>query len=206
MNAILMRLQMLGGDISQATGDHLIDDLQNIKFKTVLHFKSDNEPFYVGFYDNFYRLNHTLARSDPNAFIDKAIMTHYVSVDDECAVGQAFWQTNKFTPLTYGTADFDEWHDDFEEMDLSPFLKATKGRPPEFLQILYSYGYPDCFFICLNDDNQSDPMVFGADHEQYFDEVSEEGRLSEFLAKLMSVSESRDVIKNFLDDVHADDE
>ena len=49
-------------------------------------------------------------------------------------------------------------------------------------------------------------MVFGADHEQYFDEVSEEGRLSEFLAKLMSVSESRDVIKNFLDDVHADDE
>lgn len=204
MNQILKRLQELGGDVSQATGDNLMNDLQTVTFERVLHFNSD-EPFHSDFYDEFYEPNAELASSDPQAFIEKAIAEHYVLVDDECAVGQAFWTVKKFTPLTEGTADFDEWHGDFAEMNLSPFLQVTDGQSPEFLQILYSYGYPDHYFVCLNDINQDDPMVFGTDHEMYFEEVSEEGRLSEFLATLMSATESRDVIQAFLDHVQADE-
>ncbi|MDO4250816.1 MAG: hypothetical protein Q4C68_04825 [Moraxella sp.] len=194
--SILERIHALGGDISQTKGVSLIDDLQTITFKNVLHFKDNDEPFY-DFY-NFYKVNQSL---NTNEFIDKAIAEYYISCDDEdSTVGQAFWRGYLFTPLTPNTIDYDEWHDDFDDMDLSQFLAVTNGQPPEFLILIYSYGYPDHYFICANDVSDN-PTVFSTDHEVYFDEIENEGFLLDFLNRFMSKQESRTYIQNFLDEV-----
>ncbi len=201
---ILNRIAELGGDISQTTGHSLIDDLQKITFKEVLHFKNDDEPFY-NFYEDFYEVNQELL-IDAEQFIDKAIAHYYIASDDETGLGQAFWRGFLFTPLTPNTPDYDEWSADFKEMDLSECLAVTGGKTPEFLMLIYSYGYPDHYFICANDVNADNPSVFGTDHEQYFDEIEKVGTLSEFLDNFMSKKEARIYIQEFLDDVENDDE
>ncbi|WP_066802313.1 hypothetical protein [Moraxella oblonga] len=200
---ILNRIAKLGGDISQTTGQYLIDDLQKITFKEVLHFKRpDEEPFY-DFYDEFYDNNQSLL-NNTEQFIDKAINQYYVSADDdETAVGQAFWQTQLFTPLTPNTPDYNEWSADFldDDIDLSQCLEVTGGKAPEFLIFIYSYGYPDHYFICTNDINSDNPTVFGTDHEVYFEEITNKGSLLDFLNKFMTKQEARIYIQEFLDDV-----
>lgn len=204
---ILNRIAELGGDISETTGQSLIDDLQKITFKEVLHFKRpDDEPFYSGFYEEFYEVHQDLS-DNIEQFIDKAISEHYISAnDDETAVGQSFWQTQLFTPLTPNTPDYDEWFGDFDEMDLSPFLEVTDGEKPEFLMFIYSYGYPDHYFICTNDVNADNPTVFSTDHEVYFDEVDNRGSLLNFLNKFMTKQEARIEIQEFLDYIKNEDD
>lgn len=190
---ILNRIAELGGDISQTKGQSLIDDLQNITFKDALHFK-DDEPL-CDFYNIFYEQNkHLLNNTDES--INQAIAEYYTAGD-----GTNFWQNQLFTPLTPNTPDYDEWVTYFNETDFSQFLEVTGGRTPEFLMLIYSHGYPNHYFICTNDVNQDNPMVFSTDHEVYFDEVENEGLLSDFLNHFMSKQEARVHIQGFLDDV-----
>lgn len=196
---ILNRIAELGGDISQTTGDSLIDDLQKITFKEVLYFKDDCG-FYDDFCEVFYEQNQNLL-DNIDEFIDKAIAEYYVSSDDETGLGQAFWQTQLFTPLTPNTPDYDEWFSNFDESNFAQFLEVTGGKAPEFLMFIYSYGYPDHYFICTNDVNQDNPTVFSTDHEVYFDEVDNRGLLLNFLNKFMTKQEARVAIQEFLNDI-----
>lgn len=199
---ILNRIADLGGDISQTKGQSLIDDLQKITFKEVLHFKRpDDEPFYSGFYEEFYEVNQDLS-DNTEQFIDKAISEHYISADDDdTAVGQSFWQTQLFTPLTPNTPDYDEWVGNFDESNFAQFLEVTDGQAPEFLIFIYSYRYPDHYFICTNDINSDNPTVFGTDHEVYFEEITNKGSLLDFLNNFMTKQEARIYIQEFLDNV-----
>ena len=145
--------------------------------------------------------NIELANDDEQAFIKKAIDTYYISSSDDVALSQVFWRGVSFTPLTQGTKDYDGWFDDFNdttERDLSPCLKATGGQTPQFAILMYSYGYPDHYFICVNDVNADNPTVFSTDHEVYFREMQTEGTLQEFLQRLMTKAECADRIQTFL--------
>ena len=68
----------------------------------------------------------------------------------------------------------------------------------EFISIVYSYGYPDEYFVCLTDPNQSNPTVYSSDHEVYYSEIDNEGTLEEFLKRYWTKSEFLIAIKEYL--------
>jgi hypothetical protein len=76
--------------------------------------------------------------------------------------------------------------------------KTVEGKEMDFVCIFYSYGYPDHYFVCTTDPDQSNPTVYGTDHEAYFDEIENEGSLEEFLDKFMTKEEFREVVKEYL--------
>lgn len=57
----------------------------------------------------------------------------------------------------------------------------------ELIQILYVYGYPDTYYLCLQDPNTADPSVFSADHADSFGRVANHGPLSEFLSTYLTL-------------------
>lgn len=81
--------------------------------------------------------------------------------------GQSFWQPTLFTPYKEGTADFNEWNDDFldDEIDLKAIIQLTDNPEPDFLQLFYRYGFPDHLYICASDPCPENPTLFGTDHE-----------------------------------------
>lgn len=203
---ILNRIAELGGDISQTTGQSLIDDLQKITFNHLLYFKRpDEEPFY-DFYPDFYDKNRELAKNSEQ-FIKKAIDDYYTPIDNnQTNREQSFWVRQFFTPLTLNTPYYNEWLNYFNEIDLSLFLEQTGGQTPEFLILIESYAHPDHYFICANDINADNPTVFSTDHEVYFDEVKNEGSLLDFLNHFMTKQEVRVCIQEFLDEVENEED
>lgn len=199
--SILQRIEALGGKIKQVENASLLETIQAISFDTVLHFKptdESDEPF-CNFSEYFFDDNIELAKQDKNIFIRKAIAFYYLPASDETGRGQVFWRNDyTFTPVTKGTADYDEWKGDFEDIDLSQCLAVTDNQPPEFAIIAYSYGYPDHYFICTNDKTPENPTVFSTDHEEYFDVIQKEGTLEEFLNRLMTKEESIKYLDEFL--------
>ncbi|MCD9854897.1 hypothetical protein LUD75_09285 [Epilithonimonas sp. JDS] len=161
---ILERIKQLGGNIDNVKGSSLTDDLLAITFDTVLYQRpvdtpwasaEEEEPIYgIG---DFIDENTELFKTDKQALYNK-IIDKYFRLTEE-AYGQAFWQPRLFTPFKEGTADFDEWNSDFtdEDTDLSEIIKVTDDNTPDFLQVFYSYGFPDNFFICLSDPNPDNP-------------------------------------------------
>jgi len=135
---------------------------------------------------------------DVEAFLDLA-ETHYL-FDADITVGQDMWTPQSFTPLTPGTQDFAEYKSWFDEyVDLSPIRSFCESEPLEFVQILFGYGYPDHYYVCLQDATPEDPTVIGTDHEQFFSEVSTQGSLSEFLKQYHTRSEFRKLIRDYLE-------
>ena len=135
---------------------------------------------------------------DTEAFLDLA-EAHYLSGKD-LIVGQDMWTPQVFTPLTPDTPDFAEYKSWFDEfVDLSPIRPFCEGEPLEFVQILFGYGYPDHYYICLQDADPNDPVVIGTDHEEFFSELRTRGPLSDFLNQYLTRSELRDRIRDYLE-------
>lgn len=198
---ILNKIKGLGGNIDNIKGLSLQEDLLAVTFDTVLYPRpvdkpwasaEDTEPIYgIG---EFIDSNLKLLRTEKEAFYFKIVEKYFCLT--EAGYGQAFWQGHLFTPYKEGTNDFSEWNDWLnEEAALKEVRKITDDTKPEFIQLFYSYGFPDSYYICLSDPNQENPTVFGTDHEQFFSEITNEGSMEEFLEKFMTKDEVLEFIK-----------
>lgn len=206
---IFDRIKALGGNIDQVKGESWIEDLLSITFNTVLYERpqdtpwadaKDQEPIYgLGEYIDQHQA--TLAKN-PQAFYQQLIQDYYQLTEE--GRGQTFWQLVLFTPFKAGTADFDEWHSDFVtddvdlQVDLKEVIALTQNPQPDFLQIVYRYGFPDQYYICLSDPYPENPTLFGTDHEVFFREVTNEGTLLAFLNRCMTPEELIEIIQNKL--------
>lgn len=202
---ILDRLKELGGNIDQVKGNSIVEDLLSISFNTVLYRRpidtpwataDETEPIYgIG---KFVDDNKDLFDSDKDTFYNKMIDTYYRLTKE--GYGQMFWIARLFTPYKEGTSDFEEWNMDFtDDVNLEEVYKIVDDPKPDFIQLFYSYGFPDNYYICLSDPNPENPTLFGTDHEQFFYEVTNEGNLEEFLRKFMTKKELIEIVKKRID-------
>lgn len=199
---LLEKIKQLGGNIDNVKGNSLAEDILSITFDTVLYRKTedtpwqtaeDAEPIYgIG---EFINDNIELFKTDKQALYDK-IIDKYFRLTDE-GYGQVFWQPRLFTPFKEGTEDYDEWNTEFtdEDNDLTEIIKVINDETPDFIEVFYSYGFPDNYYICLTDPNQENPTLFGTDHEEYFREVTNEGNLEDFLNTFMTKDELLEIVK-----------
>lgn len=200
---ILQRIQELGGNIDQVKGTTLAEDLLAITFNTVLYRKPTDAPWQtadeaepIHGIGDFINENETLFRTDKAAFYQK-ITDKYYQVTKE-GYGQVFWTAQPFTPFKAGTEDFEEWNDEFidGDTDLAEVHKLTNDPQPDFIQLFYSYGFPDHYYIALTDPDPENPTLFGTDHEVFFSEIINEGKLEDFLNACMTKAELIEIIAN----------
>lgn len=205
---ILDRISQLGGDISQVKGQMILDDLLSITFNTVLYKRpvdtlwakaEEEEPIFgLG---EFIEQHQELVETNREALYQK-IITHFYQNTEE-AYGQTFWQPVLFTPFKEGTADYDNWYegyfDDETLVDLSEVEKVTGTRTGDFLQLFYSYGFPDQLYISLDDPEKENPTVFGTDHEVFFGEITNEGALEAYFNQFMTRDELIEIVAKALD-------
>lgn len=199
---ILHRIKALGGNIEHVKGQSWSDDLQSISFNSVLYEQAhdtpwakadEQEPIY-GLGDYITQHQATLD-ADPQAFYQQLIQAYYQVTED--GRGQTFWQAELFTPFKVGTADFEEWHADFisDDIDLEQIKQFTHDAQPDFIRLVYRYGFPDQYYICLSDPHPENPMLWGTDHTVFFRKVSCEGHLLDFLNRCMTPTDLIHIIK-----------
>ncbi|MGQ8867815.1 hypothetical protein [Myroides sp. TSA_177.3] len=205
---ILDRISQLGGDISQVKGQTILDDLLSITFNTVLYKRpvdtpwakaEEEEPIFgLG---EFIEEHQELVETNREALYQK-IITHFYQNTEE-AYGQTFWKPVLFTPFKEGTADYDNWYegyfDDETLVDLSEVEKVTGTQTGDFLQLFYSYGFPDQLYISLDDPEKENPTVFGTDHEVFFGEITNEGALETYFNQFMTRDELIEIVAKALD-------
>ncbi len=205
---ILNRIQALGGDISKVKGTSLADDLLAITFDTVLYEKPKDTPWTKADEEEpicglgeWVDTHIELYKSDKKAFYNKMIAEFYCLTQEPR--GQHFWIANLFTPFKEGTADYEEWYDDFSDeefVDLTEITKLTTDKTPDFIQLFYTYSYPDHLYIALSDPNPENPTLFGTDHEVFFSEVDNMGSLEDYLNTLMTPEELINIVEKALVD------
>lgn len=195
------RIKQLGGNIDGVKGNSLSEDILSITFDTVLYPRPEDtpwetaentEPIYgIG---EFINENKELFNTDKQALYNK-IIDKYFRLTNE-GYGQIFWQPKLFTPFKEGTEDFEEWNSEFtdEDIDLNEIIKITHDKKPDFIELFYSYGFPDHYYICLSDPNPENPTLFGTDHEEYFREVTNEENLEDFLNMFLTKEELIEIV------------
>lgn len=202
---ILDRFVELGADISQLTGESLSKDLQSLHFQNFLF---DEDYLDVGCeqVDEFLEENEELFEKDLDQFY--AEVTDYFwkyrdnTPPDETYLGQIYYKGSLLSPYDKSSDDFDEWNDWFEtKADLSE-VRQVVGDIEElsFVNIFGSHGFPDDYFICLQDPNPDNPTIFGTDHEVFFIEVENYGTLEEFLGAMLTKEELRNQIQDYLEE------
>ena len=203
---ILNRIQALGGDISQVKGTSLAEDLSAITFNTILYEKPEDtawaradeeEPIYgLG---EWVDAHMELYKTDKKAFYDQMIADFYRFTEE--GRGQHFWTASLFTPFKEGTDDYEEWYDDFADegfTDLTEITKVTGDKTPDFIELFYTYGYPDHIYIALSDPNPENPTLFGTDHEVFFSDIDNMGSLEDYLNTLMTPEELIEIVEKAL--------
>ena len=117
--AILERLQALGGDISLVKGESLAEDLCTITFDTILYKKplwapwmDENGEEPIDGLGEFLDANLTLYQADKERFFQKLYETYFILT--EVPYGQYFWLGEMFTPFQEGSRDFEAWHEVFQ--------------------------------------------------------------------------------------------
>lgn len=205
---ILDRINQLGGDISRVKGNNIAEDLLSITFNTVLYKRPVDTPWAtaeqtepIPGLGDFIAENQELVHTHREGLYQK-IITHYYRNTEE-GFGQTFWQPVLFTPFTKGTADYEEWYegyfDDDTVVNLSEVEQITGHREGDFLQLFYSYGFPDQLYIRLDDPQLDNPTVFGTDHEVFFGEITNEGSLEAYFNQFMTREELIEIVAKALD-------
>lgn len=204
---LLQRIQALGSNISQIKGESLFEQLSTITFNSVLYLKptdtpwantDEEEPIYglAEFIDQYS----TLITTNQEMLYQK-IIEHFYQLTDE-PHGQLFWEPTLFTPFLKGSDDFIEWNDlfvDVSEVNLQKIIEHTKTTTPAMIQLFTSYGYPSHYYCCLEDPHTDNPTLFGTDHTEFFQDISNEGSLLEFLNRCMTPTELISIVKKALD-------
>ncbi|MDM1045949.1 hypothetical protein HX004_08440 [Myroides sp. 1354] len=205
---ILDRINQLGGDISRVKGNNMAEDLLSITFNTVLYKRPVDTPWAtaeqtepIHGLGDFIAEHQELVHTHREGLYQK-IITHYYRNTEE-GFGQTFWQPVLFTPFTKGTADYEEWYegyfDDESLVDFTEVQMVTGKDPGEFLQLFYSYGFPDQLYISLDDSQLDNPTVFGTDHEVFFGEITNEGSLEAYFNQFMTGEELIEIVAKALD-------
>ena len=203
--AILERLQALGGDISLVKGESLAEDLCTITFDTVLYQKplwtpwtdaNGEEP--IDGLGEFLDANLTLYQADKERFFQKRYETYFIL--NEVPYGQYFWLGEMFTPFQEGTRDFETWHEVFqgEIYSFETIFSVTEANTTDLIHLFYGYGYPDGIYIASQDKNADNPRVFATDHEAWFIEIDDEGDLESYLHSFWTKEELRAEIEGKL--------
>ncbi|MEJ5104357.1 hypothetical protein [Chryseobacterium sp. MYb328] len=191
-DTIINKIKALGGNTEAVDVDKsFAENWKQIKFT---HYLYDKDWDVYGI-DQFYEANKELYQNQQEKFYEN-LLAHYFSAHD-LAYGQYFVKDWMFTPFKEGSEDQEEFDDLIDEDYVQGVVGISK---PEFLCILYSYGYPDHYFICTEDCDQSNPTVYSTDHEVYFDELDNKGNLDEFLDQFMTKDEFREVVKGYLEE------
>lgn len=203
---ILERIEELGGNISSVTGKSLAEDLCSITFDTVLYRKNvdtpwsnaDDEEPIEGLGD-FVDENIELYKKDKDVFFNILYEKYFILTEE--AYGQYFWSGEMFTPFREGSTDFEEWNDFFNDdlYSLKKIFNITDNKNPDFVQLFYGYGYPDCIYAVSQDVNSENPTVFGTDHEEWFIEVDVEGDLEKYLQRFWTKKELREYMEHRID-------
>lgn len=189
-NTIINKIKALGGNTEAVDpGKNFIENWQSITFN---HYLYDKDWDVYGI-DQFYESNKELYHDHQEKFYEN-LLNHYFSAHDS-AYGQYFVKDWMFTPFKEGSEDQEEFEDLIDEDYVQGVVGISK---PEFLCILYSYGYPDHYFVCAADPDPSNPTVYSTDHEVYFDELENEGNFEEFLDRFMTKEEFREVVTAYL--------
>lgn len=168
-NSIIHKINTLGGVTDAVNPDKTFtENWQSIRFNNYLYDK-DWDVYGI---DEFYR-NHAALYKENNEKFYNDLTEHYFSLHDR-TYGQYFFKDWMFTPFKPDSEDYEELEGLVEENELK---KTVEGKEMDFVCIFYSYGYPDHYFVCTTDPDQSNPTVYGTDHEVYFDEIENEGSL-----------------------------
>lgn len=189
-DSIIKKIIALGGNADAVSADKsFAENWQNIRFT---HYLYDKDWDVYGI-DQFYESNKGLYHNHQEKFYEN-LLTHYFSAHDS-AYGQYFVKDWKFTPFKEDSDDQQEFEDLIDEDYVQEVVGISK---PEFMCILYSYGYPDHYFVCIEDPDQSNPIVYSTDHEVYFDELDNKGNFEDFLDQFMTKDEFREVVTEYL--------
>lgn len=101
-------------------------------------------------------------------------------------------------------ADYDAWKQDATQpqphAELGEIIKYSNCATPDFVELLYTDGYPNYYLICLSDNDPENPVVWSTDHEEFFTEVTNEGRLNDFLDRFMTKEEFLKLVKSKLEE------
>ncbi|MGI5172416.1 hypothetical protein H0R92_02260 [Treponema sp. OMZ 840] len=111
--------------------------------------------------------------------------------EEEIPYPRIQYRTEKFTPFTKGTTDYDEYSNCIDKEYVSSVIPCSEL---EFLIIGDSNSYPNYYFICLSDKDFSNPKVYTTDHEVYFREIEDLGHFSDFLDLFLSEAEYKEEI------------
>ncbi|MCS4305438.1 hypothetical protein [Chryseobacterium sp. BIGb0232] len=191
-DTIINKIKALGGNAEAVDIDKsFAENWKQIKFT---HYLYDKDWDVYGI-DQFYEANKELYQNQQEKFYEN-LLAHYFSAHDS-AYGQYFVKDWMFIPFKEGSEDQEEFDDLIDEDYVQGVVGISK---PEFLCILYSYGYPDHYFICTEDPDQSNPTVYSTDHEVYFGELDNKGNLDDFLDQFMTKDEFREVVKGYLEE------
>ncbi|WP_053328846.1 hypothetical protein [Chryseobacterium gallinarum] len=189
-DTIINKIKTLGGNTDAVDQDkNFIENWRSITFN---HYLYDKDWDVYGI-DQFYESNKELYHNQPEKFYEN-LLNHYFSAHDS-AYGQYFVKDWMFTPFKEGSENQEEFDDLIDEDYVQEVVGISK---PEFMCILYSYGYPDHYFVCTTDPDPSNPTVYSTDHEVYFDELENEGSLEEFLDRFMTKEEFHKVVTGYL--------
>ena len=187
LKKVVNQIEKLGGSYKPPKNPTLEKSIAAIKFTSALYF-DDWEGNGV---DKLLKKHKKLFRSNRAKFIEcaeKELLNPKSQIG-----GQVDWQCSLFLPFRKGTRD--NWGEDFETneyVDLTTIREYAGEGPLDFLQIVYnSAGFPDQYFICLQDPKPNNPTVFGTDHEVSFQEYSRLMPLSDFLGRFMTPKQFR---------------
>lgn len=184
-HTILERIIELGGNVDYVHGASLETDLKSIVLKTPLYPKpvdtpwsnaEDQEPI-EGLAD-FTSEHEDLLAKDKEKFYERVLDRYYGEGHEDEPNAQSYFTAKKFTPFSEGTADFEEWD---RIINKGTVMELVKGEQLDFMLMMWSYSYPDTYFICLTDPNPDNPIVYGTDHEEYFTDIEPYGTLEQFL-------------------------
>ncbi|GAE65277.1 hypothetical protein H3Z85_19285 [Chryseobacterium indologenes] len=191
MNEIILhKINRLGGNTEAVSHDkNFVENWQAIRFN---HYLYDKDWDVYGI-DAFYEEHKDLYKNNSEKFYTD-LLEHYFS-EHERAYGQYFFRNWIFTPFKENTEDYNELDGLVDEDHVR---KTVQGPEMEFICVLFSYGYPDHFFVCTTDPDQSNPTVYSTDHEIYFDEIENKGNLESFLDRFMTKEEFREVVRGYL--------
>lgn len=192
-SSILERIFALGGNIDRIKGNSLQEDWESIILKSPLYAKPTDTPWSkaedmepIEGLGEFIAEHEDLFKKNKDRFYEQMV-DHYFSESLEHEPNaQSYCVSKKFTPFTKGTADFEEWDGIIVESKVRDLIE---GDQLDFMQIMWSYSYPDFYFICLSDPNPANPIVYGTDHEDFFSDIEPYGTLEQFLNRFYTKKE-----------------
>lgn len=198
------RLEALGADVSLMSGTSMLEDLKAIKFQSFLY---DKEYLDVVGYEliNQYLAEHSDCLSDNVEEVTDILVNYFWhhpkgALADEIYLGQIYYQGKMFTPFDESSEDGLEWENCIDEFDFSVIHESIgEVKFLSFFNIFGSHGFPDNYFICMQDPNPDNPTVFGTDHEEFFIEVTNNGTLEDFLKSMLLKNELKAQIKEYLE-------